>query len=52
MAAEGGNKLLPTARRKGHREMVGKGEWDEVEQLGCTSINEVGENGGKWPCRL
>ena len=23
MAAEGGNQLLPTARRKGHREIVG-----------------------------
>ena len=23
MAAEGGNELMPTARRKGHREVVG-----------------------------
>ena len=26
-AADGSNKLLPTARRKGHRKVVGKEDW-------------------------
>ena len=29
---------------------MGKGKRDEVGQLGCIAIREVGENGGFGPC--
>ena len=35
MAAEGGNELLPTARRKRYREVVGKEDW--TDRGGCVS---------------
>ena len=38
-----------TLERKG-KEGVGGGERDEVGQLGCVGIKEVGENGGFGPC--
>ena len=28
---------------------MGEGEWNEVGQLGCVSIKEVGEDGGIGP---
>ena len=52
MEAEGSNRLLPAARRKGHREGVGKEDWTDrggrvPEMWGGRTVRRVRNERGR-----